>query len=114
MKNDSRPNEIYLDNHEVCLRKNEKGQYYPFVYKNLNGDWVVPLDGDVIFDWIVYVKRVIGTEIDPTTNKLIDGNLNPIQWGASINTILRCVGYKTEIFDYEWSRQTGELIAPQS
>ena len=108
MEKDSRPYEIFLDKHDVCLRKNEKGQYYPFVYKNLKGQWVVPLEGDIIFDWIVYVKRVIGTEVNPLTNKIIDGNLNPIQWGASINTLIRCIGYKTEIFDYEWSRQTGK------
>lgn len=39
----STPKQIYMDKHEICLMRNEDGQYYPFTYKNKNGDWVVPI-----------------------------------------------------------------------
>lgn len=104
---ENKPKQIYLDKHEICLALNEDGQYFPFTYKNKDDDWVVPLKGDIIFDWITYVKRTVGSEINPITRKKVAGNLNPMQWGMSINIINSLIEYKTEIYSIMASRQTG-------
>ena len=110
MENKPAPKQIYMDKHEICLMRNEDGQYYPFTYKNKNGDWVVPLQGDIIFDWITYIKRTVGSEINPITRKKVAGNLNPMQWGISINIINDLIEYKTELYALMASRQTGKTF----
>ena len=109
---ENKPSQIYMDKHEICLAKNDDDQYFPFTYKNNKGDWVVPLKGDIIFDWITYVKRTVGSEINPITRKKVAGNLNPMQWGISINIINSLIEYKTDIYSLMASRQTGRHTCP--
>lgn len=110
MEKDNRPEQIYMDKHEICLAKNSDGQYFPFTYKNKNGEWIVPLKGDIIFDWITYIKRTVGSEVNPITREKVDGNLNPMQWGISINIINSLIEYKTDIYSLMASRQTGKTF----
>ena len=110
MEKNNKALQIYMDKHEICLSMNEDGQYFPFTYKNNKGEWVVPLKGDIIFDWITYVKRTVGSEINPITRRKIDGNLNPMQWGISINIINSLIQYKTDIYSLMASRQTGKTF----
>ena len=55
---DDRPDQIYMEKHDVCLAKNSDGQYYPFTYKNSKGDWIAISEGDPIFDFMIYISKV--------------------------------------------------------
>ena len=80
--------------------------YIPVLYVD-EGKWKRIVDGDIIFDWLIYVKSVLKTN-DVVTHEERDGNLYLYQWGSSIDIIKTVMRSKTEYYDIEWSRQSGK------
>jgi len=105
---DDRPEQIYMEKHDVCLAMNSEGQYYPFTYKNSKGDWIAIAEGDPIFDFMIYISKVMGNDVNPVTGKRVINNLYNFQWGMAINIINVMLGYETKFFTVEISRQSGK------
>ena len=69
---------LYLEKHEVLLSRTDNG-YTPIAYNvSINEDeeyeGIEIKEGDIIFDWIVYVKKSM-QDYSKKTNKIIQGNL---------------------------------------
>jgi len=102
----------WLSKYNIVLDRDDNGNYAPIHYaiENENGelDWVVVIDeGDIIFDWITYIKLAFKDK-DKVTRETVYGNLFSYQWGASINIINTVMAFQSKMIDIEWSRQTGK------
>ena len=100
--------QIYLKKHEVVLGKSESGRYEPVAYMR-DGKWYAPVDGDIIQDWIVYVRLAMKTP-HVITGEMMQGGLYAYQWGMSINIINTMIDKKTKFFDVELSRRAGKTF----
>lgn len=101
---------LYLDENEVVLDLIDN-HYIPVMYKRGN-DWVRILAGDIIFDWLIYVKTAFRS-YDPVKGEYGDGNLYSYQHGMAINMLNIVIGDKTRWIDLQASRQSGKhKLAP--
>lgn len=104
---------FYLKEHKVLFGKDEYGEYVPTHYNVAVDDRGTPIegteivDGDILFDWLVYVKETMKTR-SAKTGKWRNGNLYMYQWGVSINIVLDIMSFKADIWDIAWSRQSGK------
>lgn len=98
---------IYLEKHEVVLEVDDDGFYVPVKYK-FEDKWYIVSDGDIIQDWIVFIKQALKTKDPLGTSEDKVGNLYLYQWGATVNMINIIMRNKTEYIDIEWCRQLGK------
>ena len=94
---------IFLEDFGVVLQLDEDGVYSPTHYQTENG-WVIIEDGDIIRDWIMYVK-IAFSQIDKVTRETKVGNLFTYQWGFSIMALQKIMEFNADTLDVEWSRQ---------
>ena len=92
---------------EVILEMDEDGMYVPSKYK-IDNDWCVVLDGDIIQDWIVFIKEALRTSDVLGTGESRVGNLYCYQWANTVRFINIIMKNKTEYIDVEWCRQLGK------
>lgn len=98
---------IYMKEQEVILEVDEDGMYVPSKYK-VEDDWCVVLDGDIIQDWIVFIKEALRTSDVLGTGETRVGNLYCYQWANTVRFINIIMKNKTEYIDVEWCRQLGK------
>ena len=98
---------MYMEENEVILELDDDGMYVPSKYK-LDNDWIVVLDGDIIQDWIVFIKNALRTSDVLGTGEIRVGNLYNYQWANTVNFINIIMKNKTEFIDVEWCRQLGK------
>lgn len=98
--------ELFLKDFDVVLDLDDDEVYTPVYYKN-EDDWFVIGEGDILNDWMLYVKIAFGTN-DKVTKKPIVGNLYTYQWGWSLKAIQKIMTFGAETLDVEWSRQSGK------
>ena len=96
-----------MEENEVILELDDDGMYVPSKYK-LDDDWIVVLDGDIIQDWIVFIKNALRTSDVLGTGEIRVGNLYNYQWANTVNFINIIMKNKTEFIDVEWCRQLGK------
>ncbi len=95
---------LYLDENEVILDLVD-GYYIPVMYKR-NDSWVRIMAGDIIFDWLIYVKTAFRS-YDPVKDEYGDGNLYSYQHGMAINMLNIAIGDVTKWINLQASRQSG-------
>ncbi len=105
---------IYLDKHKVLLKRQDETGYTPIAYNvtiNDEGEFegTEIYDGDIIFDWIIYVKKSM-QDYSKKTNKVIQGNLYAWQWGLSIEFINDVMSFNADMWDISISRQSGRVL----
>lgn len=107
---------LYLEKHKVLLSKIDNG-YTPIAYNvSINEDeeyeGIEIKEGDIIFDWIIYVKKSM-QDYSKKTNKIIQGNLYAWQWGLSIEFINDVMNFNADMWDISISRQSGKTTLMQ-
>ena len=99
---------LLLEQGEIILDIDEQNKYYPVMYKNKN-NWVRIVSGDIIQDWITYVKIALNSK-DGVTGEICEGYLYPHQWEMSICIINTLTGNETKFIDVEAGRQSGKTF----
>jgi len=94
---------IILDDFNIVLELDDDGVYTPSMYKD-GKDWLYIGEGDIIRDWMLYVK-IAFSNFDKVTKEKTIGNLYSYQWGFSLRAILMVMAFNAETLDVEWSRQ---------
>jgi len=98
---------IFLEDFNVVLDIDEDNVYSPIHYKDIDDSWCLISEGDIIYDWIVYVKIAFQLR-DKVEGHSMVGNLYSYQWGWSIQSMLTLMDFGAKTLDVEWSRQSGK------
>lgn len=102
---------LLLEQGQIILDIDDNEKYYPVMYKNKSNNWVRIVDGDIIQDWITYIKIALNSK-DGVTGEMCEGYLYPHQWEMSIGIINTLIGNETKFINIEASRQSGEQSCP--
>lgn len=106
-------NLLYLEKHKVLLTRKDKNGYIPIAYNvelNDDGEYsgVIIQEGDIIFDWIMYIKKSMQYH-SKKTGVMMGGNLYNWQWGLSVEFINDVINFTADIWDISISRQSGRF-----
>lgn len=101
---------IYLKEHGMLFMRNNLGYFEPIAYnlkedKDGNFTGTEIKKGNVIYDYIKFVKYAAGTRDKKTGKKMMNGYLDIYQWVMSIYSITMALNFKSEDLMVAISRQ---------